>query len=272
MTTRTLRVGSVPYLVGRPLDDGLGDEPGVDLVHAVPSALVDGLRAGELDVALVSSIELFRRPGYSYLDGPVVAGDGPVSSVRVFLRRPAYEVRRVALDPASRTSVTLVRCLERELGFDGVAYEELAPGRDPRRDSDADAWLRIGDGALAESLAEPELAALDPCATWRRATGLPFVFACWIVAPGVEIEPHAAAFARARARGTARAEALATAHARASGLPAEAVAHYLVHECVYDVGSRLHPALDAFATRAAALGLADARHAPERVPVPAPSV
>lgn len=268
MTTRTLRVGSVPYLVGRPLDTGLGDEPHIDLVHAVPSALVEGLRGGELDAALVSSIELFRRPGYRYLDGPVVAGDGPVSSVRVFLRRPVEQVRRVALDPASRTSVTLVRCLERELGLDAPRYEELEAGRDPRRDSDADAWLRIGDGALAETLAEPQRPALDPCETWNLATGLPFVFACWIVAPGVEIEPFALAFARARDRGLEEAPRLAAEHARHTGLPRSAVEHYLVRECVYDVGTRLAPALARFAERAARLDLADDGFGPEPVAVP----
>ena len=63
--TSALRVGSVPYLVGRPLDQGLGDEPGIELHHAVPALLIDQLRAGEIDVALVSSIELFRTPGYA---------------------------------------------------------------------------------------------------------------------------------------------------------------------------------------------------------------
>ena len=71
-----LRVGTVPYLVGRPLDEALEDEPGIDVVRAVPAELVRGLRDGSLDVALVSSIELFRRPGYRYLDGLAVSGEG----------------------------------------------------------------------------------------------------------------------------------------------------------------------------------------------------
>ncbi|MEM8711007.1 MAG: MqnA/MqnD/SBP family protein, partial [Planctomycetota bacterium] len=61
---KTLRVGSVPYLVGRPLDHGLGDEPGITLEHDVPAKLIERLRAGDIDVALVSSIELFRRKDY----------------------------------------------------------------------------------------------------------------------------------------------------------------------------------------------------------------
>ena len=49
-----LRLGSVPYLNALPLLDGLGEDPRVSLVQDVPSALAPRLRAGELDLALVS--------------------------------------------------------------------------------------------------------------------------------------------------------------------------------------------------------------------------
>ncbi|MEO6708601.1 MAG: MqnA/MqnD/SBP family protein, partial [Planctomycetota bacterium] len=86
--TRNLRVGAVPYLVGRPLISGLAQESGFDLSYAVPSKLVERLRGGDLDVALVSSIELFRRPGYGYLADSGIAGRGFVASVQVFLNKP----------------------------------------------------------------------------------------------------------------------------------------------------------------------------------------
>lgn len=267
MAGRTLRVGSVPYLVGRPLDTGLGDEPGIALEHAVPAELVEGLRTGALDVALVSSIELFRRPGYRYLDGPVVAGRGIVSSVQLFLRRPVGDVRRIALDPASRTSAVLVRALEAEIGLAAPVYDELPTGVDPRAHDGADAWLRIGDDALVESVAEPRLERVDPCAVWNRATGLPFVFACWIVAPGAPIDGRLGAFARAREAGRVAAPRLAREHATRTGLSIEAVERYLLRECVYDVAADLAPALDAFAERAAAVDQADARLAPRPLSV-----
>src|SRR6185503_20179866 len=97
-----LRLGTVPYRVARPLDDGLERDPSVELVRDVPARLIASLRAGALDVALVSAVELFRQPGYRFLDGWAVAGRGRVSSVQVFLRRPVESVESVALDPASR--------------------------------------------------------------------------------------------------------------------------------------------------------------------------
>src|SRR5262245_9969425 len=105
---RVLRVASVPYLVGRPVDEGLAEERGIEFTRAVPARLARGLADGSIDVALVSSIELFRLPGATFLDGPCIAGEARVSSVQVFLRRPVGSVRSIALDPASRTSVALV--------------------------------------------------------------------------------------------------------------------------------------------------------------------
>ena len=52
-----LKVGSVPYLVGRPLDEGLWAEPGISFVYEVPSKLVAMLREGALDVALAELAE-----------------------------------------------------------------------------------------------------------------------------------------------------------------------------------------------------------------------
>lgn len=252
----TLRVGSVPYLVGRPLDLGLEDEPGVNLVRRPPSQLVDGLRAGDLDVALVSSIELFRRPGYGYLNGYAVFGEGRVSSVQLFLRRPVETLERVALDPASRTSAALVQVLLADVHGAQPQFAEPPDGVDPR-DAEADAWLRIGDRALRETFAANPPPAWNPSEAWRAHTGLPFVFALWISAPGVDLGPWRGAFERARERGRAAAPALARNAARATGLPEGALLHYLLEECAYEPGARLGASLTAWRDRAAAHGLCD---------------
>jgi predicted solute-binding protein len=248
-----LRVGSVPYLVARPLDLGLEDEPGIRLEHAVPAVLVERLRASELDVALVSSIELFRAPGYGYLDGLAVAGDGPVSSVQVFLRRPVAAVRSVALDPASRTAAVLTRIVWPS--SPAPDFLEVQPGADPR-EAGADAWLRIGDRALVEtaSAAPADPAPFNPALAWRTLTGLPFPFAVWVVRPGVDPSPHREAFLRARARGRAALSELARGGARDLGLPLRFVHDYLARECLYEPGERLRPALLAFRDRASRLG------------------
>ncbi|MEZ5978441.1 MAG: menaquinone biosynthesis protein [Planctomycetota bacterium] len=254
-----MRVGSVPYLVGRPLDLGLGSracEGEVELVRAVPARLVAGLRDGSLDVALVSSIELFRRPGYRYLPGLAVVGRGELASIRLFLRRPLSDVRRIALDPASRTTSALLRVLATDLGLDAELLETGAD-EDPRA-SDADGWLRIGDAALRESLEVPALPRVDLCSTWVRATGLPFAFAVWIVAPGAPVEGRERLFRDSRVVGAAAAAACARDHARAAGLPEAALLNYLLEECSYEIEDELAATLEEFRRRAAAHDLVDA--------------
>ncbi|MDP6540115.1 MAG: menaquinone biosynthesis protein [Planctomycetota bacterium] len=252
-----LRVGTVPYLVGRPLDSGLGEEEGVELVEAVPARLVDGLREGSLDVALVSSIELFRREGYAYLPGMAVSGRGAVASVQLFLRRPVEELATVALDPSSRTAATLVRVLLAERADGGPEFVEVPVGEDPRA-AGCDGWLRIGDEALREVAAADAPPVFNPSQQWCARTGLPFVFAAWIVRPGVDATPWLAAFERARARGTAAIAELAAQAADAWNLSLPFCLHYLAEECVYEALPDMHAALVAFRDAAAPLGLCTA--------------
>lgn len=263
-----LRVGSVPYLVGRPVDAGLEHEPGITFVREVPARLVEGLREGRLDVACVSSIELFRRPDYRYLDGVAVVGRGFVGSVQVFLRRPIDDVRRLALDPSSRAAAALVRVLLAERTLGAPEYLEVPTGADPRA-ADADAWLRIGDAALREHLTDEAHPVYNPSEEWTRRTGLPFVFALWIVRPGVDVRPHLGAFARARARGAASTDTLAREAAAAWQLPVEACRRYLAEECSYQPhGAEMAAALAAFQERSAALDLCLADASPEPIELP----
>ena len=251
---KTLRVGSVPYLVGRPLDLGLGGEPGIALHHAVPALLVEQLRAGEIDVALVSSIELFRTPGYRFLDGIAVAGESYVGSVQVFLRQPIQEVRSIAMDPSSRAAAALTRTLLHERDGGPPDYVEVPLGEDPRGRTDTDAWLRIGDPALRETLTI-DAPAWNPSEEWRRRTGLPFIFAAWIVRGDADIEPHLGAFVRARENGRAAIADLARQAASEWGLPEAKCLEYLTEECSYDPGGAMAPSLAEFQRRAALAGV-----------------
>lgn len=185
----TFRIGGVPYGVGAPLLAGLDADPRVQLTRAVPARLVALLRAGELDCALVSSIEAIAAPGYTVVPGLGIACRHEIRSVRAF-RRPGTIIRSVGLDESSATSVALLRLLlanarPAEVAAD-VRFEPIAPTRTP----DAlphDVVLLIGDAGLHADPGDRET--WDLGAEWRRWTGLPFVFALWLVRVGA----HAAA-------------------------------------------------------------------------------
>lgn len=263
-----LRVGAVPYLVARPIAYGLEDDPQIEYSRDVPARLIERLRRGALDVALVSSIELFRRPGYSYLAGPVVAGRGYVASVQVFLRRPVGELGTVLLDPSSRAAqaLTAITLSTRE---PGARLEEANDGldvRDAAAARDAGGWLRIGDRALVEALSDGAPPLFNPSEAWTHDTGLPFVFAAWVVRPGLELEARQLEpFRRARERGAAELERLASEASTAWALPLAACRKYLLEECWYEPGEQLDTALLAFRDRASSLGLCDGALSPRGV-------
>jgi chorismate dehydratase len=263
-----LRVGAVPYLVARPINYGLEDEDTVEYVRDVPARLIERLRSGALDVALVSSIELFRVPGYSYLAGPVVAGQGYVASVQLFLRRPVGQLGSVLLDPSSRAAQALlaITLAPREPRAVLQQVEASVDVRQAAQARDAGGWLRIGDRALVEALSDGAPPAFNPSEAWRTDTGLPFVFATWVVRPGVQLSrEHLELFRRAQTRGAAELERLADEAAQAWALPLAACRKYLLEECWYAPGAQLEPALLAFRDRAAALGLCDGALSPTAI-------
>lgn len=181
-----IRIGGVPYAVGAPLMAGLAEDPSVELLVATPDELIRGLRAGRMDAALVSSVEAVRRPGYRVLSDLGIACRSEVRSVRAF-RRGAGPIRTVGLDRGSATSVALLRLLLAGPLADQVApgcrFQTVEPTRTPD-DLPHDIVLLIGDAGLNAETTGRE--AWDLGRLWRDWTGLPFVFALWLLAPGAD--------------------------------------------------------------------------------------
>jgi chorismate dehydratase len=172
-----LRIGCVKYLNARPLIHGY-DGP---VVFDHPSGLARDLSRGALDVALVPIFEALRGPRYMVADGVAIASDGPVFSVFLAHRGPLEEVRTVALDPASLTSVHLLQVLLAE--YHGIRPRCVELRGFP---TEADAVLLIGNQAIdfrASDRGSHRI--LDLGEEWKRCTGLPFVYAPWLLRPGL---------------------------------------------------------------------------------------
>jgi chorismate dehydratase len=175
-----LRIGCVKYLNARPLIHGWPDS--VILDH--PSALCRNLAAGELDAALVSSFEFLRNPVYQIVDGVSISSDGPVYSV-VVAHQGEPQSAGVELDPASQTSVALLQYLVRQSGSrfcpEPLTGDALAPLADGK------GRLLIGDQAIRfrERFGD-QYEYRDLGQEWKKLTGLPFVYALWLVRPEVK--------------------------------------------------------------------------------------
>lgn len=172
------RVGSVPYLNGVPLTRGLENQ----VMYAVPSKLAELLRRDELDAALVSLAEVLFTDRYDVLDGIAIASLGEVQSIVFAHRKPIEEAKTVYCDPASISSVSLLRVLLAERG--------LKPEFKPLASYDfaalPDYALLIGDPALDFLLGPHEHEIWDLGTAWYEMTQLPFVYAVWALRRGIE--------------------------------------------------------------------------------------
>jgi chorismate dehydratase len=199
------RVGCVGYLNARPLIRGWPGQVTLDN----PATLCAQLARGELDVALVSSFEFLRNPIYRIVDGVSISSRGPVYSVIVAHHGNISEIDEIELDPASETSVNLLRCLLAERGLSprlvarststGVGARVLTRGKDLRLGTAASATRRarllIGDQAIRFRQEHgEEFEYWDFGEEWSRGPGinLPFVYALWLVRPEV-VDPESIA-------------------------------------------------------------------------------
>ena len=249
-------VGCVPYLNARPLmrwftDTEEGRASGVRIVEAVPSELAQMLARGDVSAALVSSFELFRRPGLTFAPGIGVVADGPVLSVRLLSRVPVEKIASVALDTSSLTSVALLKVLLAERGI-APAYRHAAPDLDAML-AGSDAALLIGDTGYREY--DPALHVLDLGAAWKDMTGLPFVYALWIGTPANLTPCSADALTQAREWGTRHLNKIARAECGPLNETYERTRAYLVNVMRYHVGEREEQALRLFGDLARKHGL-----------------
>jgi cyclic dehypoxanthinyl futalosine synthase len=172
-----LRVAAVGYLNARPLWHALRDDERVELTLAAPSEIARMLAEDECDVALIPVAAAAALGDATLIDAGCISSRGPVRSVVLFSACPIDELREVALDLSSRTSVVLARVLLRKnskLKFRGMQPDEAIAFVDGEKKRGA---VVIGDPALEH---EGKFShTLDLADAWRAWTGLPFVFAAW---------------------------------------------------------------------------------------------
>ena len=174
----SFRIGSVEYLNAAPLTHGLAER----LLFTTPARLAALLRRDLLDAALVSITEVLLTGRYDILDGVAIAARGEVYSVFLAHKRPLATVTEVFCDPASLTSVNLLKVLLAERGL----HPRFTPLEHYAAAAEKDFVLLIGNPAIDFQRAPHAHQIFDLGTAWRELTGLPFVFAVWALRRGVE--------------------------------------------------------------------------------------
>jgi predicted solute-binding protein len=172
------KIGSVSYLNAVPLTRGIEGE----LILATPAKLAEMLRRDELDAALVSITEVLLNDRYDILDGIAIASLGEVYSVILAHKKPLEEAKEIFCDPASLTSVNLLKVLFAEKNL----FPKFVPLENYKLAAEKDFVLLIGDPAIDFQRAKHKCEILDLGFAWTEMTNLPFVYAVWALRRGIE--------------------------------------------------------------------------------------
>ena len=230
-----MRIGSVPYLNGKPLVDWFHSHEArgdVEIVYAVPSKLATMLRAGEIDAANCSIFEGLQHPGLVLVPNISISADGAVKSVRLFSKVPLREIRSVALDTSSLTSSALTKILLKESFGISPEYHHHAPDLDAMLEQ-FDAGLIIGDLKLFDL--QPDTVVYDLGQGWKDLTGLPFVYAGWLAREERATAEMVQLLTRAKEWGVAHLDALAQKWAARMNLPLDRCRDYFLNVMNYDL-------------------------------------
>ncbi len=248
------RICAVSYLNTAPLVWGLlhGPEKGeAEVSFAVPSECARRVVGGEADLGIVPVVEMDRH-GLQPVSELCIACRGEVRSILLFSRRPWGEVKTLAADAGSRTSVELARVVLQERFGSSPAVQAMPPHLGAMLAA-ADAALLIGDAALAVDPERTGLEYLDLGQAWFELTGLPMVFALWAGRPGAGLARLDAVLEGSFSYGRASMDAIIESEAESRGFSRELVARYFDRNVAYRFGNAERAGLEAFLAAARAL-------------------
>jgi chorismate dehydratase len=181
----SLRVGRIEYANCVPLFKAFDALCDINhrFVDGVPAILNAMLSHGEIDLSPSSSIVYGSDPSrYWLLPGLSISATGPVRSVLLFSRQPLEELNgaTIGLTNESDTSVALLKIiLAKFFAFKNEFQRtDVLP---QQADDDFGALLLIGNQAMRMSMAVSDYHVYDLGDLWYRFTGLPFVYALWVV-------------------------------------------------------------------------------------------
>jgi chorismate dehydratase len=280
---RKLRISIVEYLNTAPLVWGFTDGPltgKYDLSFTVPSKCAEALRNGDVDVAIIPSIEYQRIENVVVLPGMAVAAKREVRSILVVAKKPIHLAKRIALDSSSRASQALVQILAAEHWNIHPEYVQAAPDASEML-KDADAALVIGDPALRIALKMEALSmkiasggdcckgdpddmpvpgfetifVYDVAYQWREMTGKPCVLAIWagrreLMTPEVVADFHAS-----KEFGLQRLRDIAEAASIKLDMPPRALKHYLLDNIHFGLEQEYLEGLNLYYEKADTAGL-----------------
>ncbi len=181
---RPLRISAISFLNTVPLMWDFEHAPSQELKrnfrieYTVPSQCAVQLHDGTADIGIVPVITTATIPGLAILPDISISAKGPVRSILLVSKVPVEDIKTVAADTSSRTSVALTRILLTKFFGGERKLTPMAPELASML-RHCDAALLIGDPALMAKTSGYHV--YDLAQVWHEKTGTAFVFAVWAV-------------------------------------------------------------------------------------------
>ena len=174
-----IRISAISYLNSLPFawcleHSDLMNE--IELSYDIPSQCADKLLSGRADIGLIPIVETLRMPEHYIVSDLCIGANETVRTVVLASEVPVSEISTIYLDDHSRTSVVLAKVLAAH--YWGVSPKWIHFEGDITkypRDGHSGAVV-IGDKAFGAR--SPYV--YDLASEWKKFSGLPFVFACWV--------------------------------------------------------------------------------------------
>jgi chorismate dehydratase len=233
---------------GRVADTDVADID-FDISYTIPSACAEALRTGMADIGIIPAAAYATVPDLVILPDVAIAARHAVRSILLVSKMPSKmpsdslskeqwskQVRTVALDTSSLTSVALAKILFAKWLGGARDYKPMAPDLDAMLGT-CDAALLIGDPALQVN--RDSYSTLDLAEEWKARTGKSFVFAFWAIRKAALAGRDGAAIAqifkkwRDHGLSPKNLETIVQEWAPRLGLPVETIRVYLAHNVHY---------------------------------------
>jgi chorismate dehydratase len=218
------------------------------------ASCADLLRRGDVEAALIPSIEYQRIEDIVIVPDIAVAVKGEVRSVILLSKKPLDEIQSVALDLSSRTAAALTQIYFRHFQQREVVYRTDPPELDVML-RETDAALLIGDPALLANFHNQHLRVYDWGNLWMELTGKPFVFAIWAVRKASLPALEPVDFGQVKKDAAASLNRIIDDAANRLRLPYEYVQEYLTKCIHYDLDTDCLEGLKLFYELAHQVGL-----------------
>lgn len=246
MVMDKIRISAVKYANTYPFIYGL-KENGFDkrtiLETDHPAGCADKLISNKADIGLIPVAALLQLKEYHIISDYCIGSNGNVRTVMLLSNCPFEEINTIYLDYRSRTSVNLSRVLAKNFWKRDFSWQNTSKGFDFQNIEMNEAVVLIGDQCFGYE--KSFRYGTDLAGEWKKHTGLPFVFACWVANKLIDPE-FLVEFNLALKSGVNNIDGVVKSIGEAGSITGEVLKLYLTQNIDYDFNNGKKKGLDLF--------------------------